>query len=99
MWYRFHICLLGSYLSGIDIGISDFIVSSIYNHIMAELKIDRSVITLSHLGDRSDDEYWQSKSPMERIAAIQTNRQAAYGESDASARLQRILEITQQTRS
>lgn len=64
---------------------------------MAELKVDRSVVSISSFNDRSDDEYWHSRSPSERLSAIQTNRQAAYGESEATARLQRVLEIAQRT--
>jgi hypothetical protein len=64
---------------------------------MATLKVDRSVITISSFDDRSDDEYWHSRSPSERLSAIQINRQAAYGESEASARLQRVLEVTQRS--
>jgi hypothetical protein len=62
---------------------------------MAELKVDRNTLTISTFDSKSDDEYWWSRTPAERIAAIQINRQAAYGESRASARLQRVLEVAQ----
>ena len=65
---------------------------------MADSFLNRSVVTSSNFGDSSDDEYWLSKSPLERIAAIQINRRAAYGDYRASARLQRVLEIAQRTR-
>ena len=70
---------------------------SIYIGFVADLKIDRNVITVSNIHERSNDAYWHSKTPDERLSAIQTDRQAAYGESEASARLQRVLEVSQRS--
>ena len=44
--------------------------------------------------DREDKEYWLSKSPYERLQHIELLRRINYG-SDAAARLQRVLEITE----
>ncbi len=60
---------------------------------MIEMKVDRQIITVSTLRDKSDDEYWHSRTPTERLVALQINRQAAYGESNASRGLQRVLEV------
>ena len=57
------------------------------------MKVDRQIITVSTLHDKSDDEYWHSRTPIERLVALQINRQAAYGESNASKGLQRVLEV------
>lgn len=44
-----------------------------------------------------DLEYWLSKTPEERIAAIETLRKQMYGnENDSVPRLQRVLRIIKQ---
>ncbi len=44
--------------------------------------------------DEVDREYWQSKSPAERLEALELMRQSAYGYDDSTtSRLQRVLEI------
>ncbi len=44
--------------------------------------------------DEFDREYWQSKSPAERLEALELMRQSAYGYDDSTTRrLQRVLEI------
>ena len=59
-------------------------------------KIDKSRFSIADLHG-SDDEinYWQSKSPQERVQAIEVMRKILYGEDATTARLQRILEITE----
>ena len=39
-------------------------------------------------------EYWKSRTPQERIAAVEFLRHAQYGEAAANARLQRVLEVS-----
>jgi hypothetical protein len=59
-----------------------------------DLKVNRRVLSVIGLHDSSDDDaYWQTRTPEERLRAIQINRQAAYGKSNATGRLQRILEV------
>ena len=60
---------------------------------MIEMKVDRHIVTVSKLHDKSDDEYWYSCTPDERLIALQINRQAAYGEANASEGLQRVFEV------
>lgn len=44
--------------------------------------------------DAADREFWHSKSPDERLAALELMRQSAYGyENPTTRRLQRVLEI------
>jgi hypothetical protein len=59
------------------------------------MKLDRTVLVIEnhHEADQSDRAYWQGKTVNERIHAVQINRQVAYGKSNASGRLQRVLEI------
>ncbi len=59
------------------------------------MNMDRTKLSVVDLKDSSDIRYWANKSPEERLQAIQIDRQVAYGKSNASGRLQRILEITE----
>ena len=45
--------------------------------------------------DDIDEEkrYWMSKSPLERIEAIEINRRMIYGQDQVTSRLQRFLEV------
>ncbi|WP_168442288.1 hypothetical protein [Pontiella desulfatans] len=69
-----------------------------YAGVKNELKLDRSVLSVVSLHAAGDDKaYWQSRSPEERLQAIQMNRQAAYGKPSATGRLQRILEVAKRS--
>ena len=60
----------------------------------SKVQVDRGTLSVVSLHDgHNDDTYWQLRSPAERLQAIQTNRQVAYGTADATGRLQRILEV------
>jgi hypothetical protein len=60
------------------------------------LKIDKTVMEISSLTDRSSDRaYWHSVSPEERLSALETLRRLNYGESACTARLQRVLEVVE----
>jgi hypothetical protein len=57
-------------------------------------KLDKKAITISSLREESDEvAYWHSKTPQERMEAIEVMRQIIYGYDPASTRLQRVLEI------
>jgi len=59
-------------------------------------KIDKSAISIVDLQDSDDEKlYWLSKTPQERMQAIEIMRKILYGEDATSARLQRFLEITE----
>ena len=61
------------------------------------MKIDRTILVMEnhhHEAERADQRYWDEKTPVERFRAIQTHRQAAYG-NEATRRLQRVLEIAE----
>jgi hypothetical protein len=58
-------------------------------------KVRRDVFKVTSLDDQSDDkEYWLSKTPQERLEAVELMRRMVYGD-EAVKRLQRVLEITQ----
>jgi hypothetical protein len=62
----------------------------------ADVKLDRRAISVASLHDPSDETaYWLSRSPAERIEAIEAMRRIIYGDDPAATRLQRLLEIAQ----
>jgi len=59
-------------------------------------RMDKSSFSVSSLFDKSDDkEYWLSKTPQERIQAIELMRQVLYGYDPATTRFQRVFEIAE----
>lgn len=64
---------------------------------LSDAKIDKTVIRVYSSfeeADEDDRKYWQSRSPEERLAAIELMRQSAYGYDDSTTpRPQRVLEI------
>ena len=58
--------------------------------------LDRGAFRVDSLSDESDEKgYWRSKTPEERLRALEQMRQMIYGYDPATARLQRILEIAE----
>jgi hypothetical protein len=59
-------------------------------------RVDRSVFQIAFLDDVADDrEFWRTKSPQERMEALELMRQIVYGYDPATTRLQRVLEIAE----
>ena len=60
-------------------------------------KLDRTAFSVVSLEEADEDEmaYWLSKTPYERLDALETLRQIFYGYDPTTARLQRVLEITE----
>ena len=59
-------------------------------------KVRRDVFKVASLFDQSDEkEYWLSKTPEERLEAVELMRQVIYGYDPSATRLQRVFEITQ----
>lgn len=61
-------------------------------------KIDRSALSVISLDEQDEEvmQYWKSKTPHERLVALETTRRMLYGEHSTSAGLQRVLEIVKQ---
>jgi hypothetical protein len=59
------------------------------------LKVDRTAFVVTSLHDSDEKQYWLSKTPKERLQALELMRQIIYGYDPATARLQRVLEIAQ----
>jgi len=52
------------------------------------------VFTSFEDADKADRDFWHSRTPDERLAALELMRQSAYGYDDpTTSRLQRVLEI------
>ncbi|MGB9625207.1 MAG: hypothetical protein ACPMAQ_10130 [Phycisphaerae bacterium] len=61
-----------------------------------EFRLDRSKFSVGRLHEPSDERaFWLSKSPEERLTALEYLRQVAYGYDPDTTRLQRVLEIAQ----
>jgi hypothetical protein len=64
---------------------------------LSEARIDKTqirVFSSFEESDEADRNYWLSKSPAERLEALELMRQSAYGYDDSTTRrLQRVLEI------
>jgi hypothetical protein len=59
-------------------------------------RVNRSIVTVRSIHENSDEkEFWLSKTPLERLEAVELLRQIAFTYDPASTRLQRILEITE----
>jgi hypothetical protein len=62
-------------------------------------KLDKTKITITSLTDEAEEkQYWLSRSPAERLIALEQQRRIIYGYDPSTTRLQRVLEITKRTR-
>jgi hypothetical protein len=60
--------------------------------------LKRTAFSVGSIFDKSEEKsYWLSKTPAERIQAVELMRQIIYGYDPSTTRLQRVLEITQRT--
>jgi len=61
-------------------------------------KVQRTAFTVASLFDQSDEKsYWLSKTPYERLQAVELMRQIIYGYNPSATRLQRVLEVAQRS--
>ena len=60
-------------------------------------RLDKTVFSVVSLEEADNDEveFWLSKTPYERLDALETLRQIFYGYDPATTRLQRIFEIAE----
>ena len=59
-------------------------------------RINKSIVTVGPLLEPSDDkDFWLSKTPSERLQFVEILRQLNYGPYQSTARLQRILTVTE----
>jgi len=58
--------------------------------------LNKKVVHVTALDDiEGEKNYWISKTPLERIEAIEINRRMIYGQDRVTSRLQRFLEIAE----
>jgi hypothetical protein len=61
-------------------------------------KIQRDAFTVASAFAQSDEKsYWLSRTPYERLEAVELMRQIIYGYDSSAIRLQRVLEVTQRS--
>jgi hypothetical protein len=59
-------------------------------------KIRRDAFEVASVFDRLDEKsYWLSRSPCERMEAVELMRQIIYSYNPSTTRLQRVLEVTE----
>jgi hypothetical protein len=62
-------------------------------------RVDRTAFVVTTLAeaDESDRVYWRSRTPDERLAALELSRQIAYGYDPTARRLSRFFEVVEFT--
>ena len=59
-------------------------------------RLNKKIVKVTSLDDIEEEKrYWMSKSPLERIEAIEINRRMIYGQDRVTSRLQRFFEIAE----
>jgi hypothetical protein len=62
----------------------------------SKLAIDKTAFAVTALTETGGEKsYWLSRTPYERLLAVETLRRLNYGHDRSSARLQRVLEVAQ----
>jgi hypothetical protein len=58
--------------------------------------LDKRIVKVTSLNDSEEEKkYWTSKTPVERLEAIEINRRMIYGEDRVTSRLQRVFETSE----
>lgn len=58
--------------------------------------LDRSAFSVLPLEEADDDlQYWLSRTPGQRLTAVELSRRMVYGHNRATSRLQRVLEVAE----
>jgi hypothetical protein len=58
--------------------------------------LNKQIMKVTSLNDIEEEKkYWMSKSPLERIEAIEINRRMIYGRDRVTSRLQRFFETAE----
>jgi hypothetical protein len=62
-------------------------------------KLQRTAFRVASALEPSDEKsYWLSKTPYERLEAVELMRQIIYGYDPSATRLQRVFEVAQRSR-
>ena len=61
-----------------------------------KFRVDKTIFSVASLFDESDEKiYWASKTPYERLQAVELMRQVIYGYQPSTIRFQRIFEVVE----
>jgi hypothetical protein len=61
-------------------------------------RLNKKIVNVTSLDDIEEEKkYWFSKTPLERVEAIEINRRMIYGQDRIASRLQRFFEIAELT--
>ena len=65
----------------------------------ADFRLDRSAFSTKSFADAEEEDraYWHSLSPQKRLSALEKMRQLNYDYDPAADRIQRTLEVAQQS--
>jgi hypothetical protein len=59
-------------------------------------RVDRSIVSVgSAFGESDEKAFWLSRTPLERLEALEYMREIAFGYDPTTSRLQRVLEIAE----
>lgn len=63
-----------------------------------ELRLDKSAFTVKSFAeaDEEDRDYWRSRSPRDRLEALEIMRRLNYDYDPATDRIQRTIEVVEQ---
>jgi hypothetical protein len=62
----------------------------------AMFQVDKTAFSVASLFDESDEKvYWRSKTPYERLQAVELMRQVIYGYKSTTIRFQRLFEVAE----
>jgi len=57
-------------------------------------KMDKTAFSVARLDEQGDDRaYWQTRTPLERLKALELLRQAMYGYDPVAARVEKVLTV------
>src|SRR3989338_3080971 len=62
---------------------------------VGKYKLNKKVVVISSLDETDEKDYWKSRTPTDRLKAIETNRRIVYGYAHTSPRFQSFFEVAQ----
>ena len=65
--------------------------------LLNQARVDRSVFSVTTLSEAESEDhaYWRSRTPDERLVALELSRQIAYGYDPSARRLSRFFEVVE----
>lgn len=61
-----------------------------------DFRLDKRAFSVGNLSDPDDaPAYWKTRTPEERLRAVEVIRQILYGYTDSSARIKRVLTVAE----